>query len=370
MSQSAMKKSAKFSGIKSKNIHFPFIKLISGIILSVISYFLFTKFKYTDPLSLSLSLSFSFDLNPILPPNGSILESIAIPRVSGSSGNAKVREFIKSQFSSNLWEIEEDLHVIPSPHGKSTKFVNLIITRKTKNALDPRRLILAAHYDSKLLEAEGNESFDTLRESEFIGASDSAFSCALIIAIARAIQGHRNLKQNFQLIFFDGEEAVHNWTPTDSLYGSRALANKWSKLPKDSFDSLDKINLMVLLDLIGTEDGNNFYSFYPEDTVVDGEFKELIRLENEDLNTDKTKNIIKSHKYFQESNEFKSYNGQAIEDDHTPFLPFNVPVLHLIPMPFPSVWHTPGDTIEALDRKACEKLSKIIYKFIRNKLII
>lgn len=321
------------------------------------SYMTIVKFK-GDPKSL--------DLNPILPPNGSILKSIAIPRVSGSSGNAKVREFIKSQFPPKFWEIQEDAHVIPSPHSKSTstKFVNLIITHKTKSVLDDKRLILAAHYDSKLLEAEGNESFSITKESEFIGASDSAFSCALIISVARAIQNNQNLKQNFQLIFFDGEEAVHHWTPSDSLYGSRALASKWSKLPKDSFNSLDKISLMVLLDLIGTRDGNKFYSFYPENTIVDREFKELIQIEkNHKVINDKT-NFL-----FQVSAEFKSYNGQAIEDDHTPFLPYNVPVLHLIPVPFPSVWHTSGDTIEALDREACEKISKIIYEFIRNKLL-
>lgn len=29
-----------------------------------------------------------------------------------------------------------------------------------------------------------------------------------------------------QLIFFDGEEALYQWTSTDSLYGSRHLATK------------------------------------------------------------------------------------------------------------------------------------------------
>jgi hypothetical protein len=31
-----------------------------------------------------------------------------------------------------------------------------------------------------------------------------------------------------QLIFFDGEEAFKEWTSTDSIYGSRHLAQKWS----------------------------------------------------------------------------------------------------------------------------------------------
>ena len=31
-----------------------------------------------------------------------------------------------------------------------------------------------------------------------------------------------------QLIFFDGEEAFKTWTATDSIYGARHLAGKWS----------------------------------------------------------------------------------------------------------------------------------------------
>lgn len=34
-----------------------------------------------------------------------------------------------------------------------------------------------------------------------------------------------------QLLFFDGEEALFQWTPTDSLYGSRHLAQKMEATP-------------------------------------------------------------------------------------------------------------------------------------------
>lgn len=34
-----------------------------------------------------------------------------------------------------------------------------------------------------------------------------------------------------QLIFFDGGEAFEQWTETDSLYGSRHLADQMSHIP-------------------------------------------------------------------------------------------------------------------------------------------
>lgn len=39
----------------------------------------------------------------------------------------------------------------------------------------------------------------------------------------------------------------------------------------------------------------------------------------------------------------------GIEDDHIPFLKRGVEVLHIIPSPFPQVWHTMDDNGENLD---------------------
>ena len=47
-----------------------------------------------------------------------------------------------------------------------------------------------------------------------------------------------------QLVLFDGEEAFVQWSATDSLYGSRHLSEKWK-------NEIDKIDLFILLDLIG-----------------------------------------------------------------------------------------------------------------------
>jgi glutaminyl-peptide cyclotransferase len=81
---------------------------------------------------------------------------------------------------------------------------------------------------------------------------------------------------SLQFIFFDGEEAVKDWTSTDSLYGSRHLAIKWSQeLVPIQYDPLSKqfvtipnpylnnnqeyqtkisqIDLFILLDLLGMD---------------------------------------------------------------------------------------------------------------------
>ncbi|XP_074990608.1 glutaminyl-peptide cyclotransferase-like protein isoform X6 [Calonectris borealis] len=53
-----------------------------------------------------------------------------------------------------------------------------------------------------------------------------------------------------------------------------------------------------------------------------------------------------------------------VEDDHVPFLQRGVPVLHLIPTPFPRVWHTLEDTEDNLHPPTVEDLCKILVAFV------
>ncbi|XP_003214183.2 glutaminyl-peptide cyclotransferase-like protein [Meleagris gallopavo] len=53
-----------------------------------------------------------------------------------------------------------------------------------------------------------------------------------------------------------------------------------------------------------------------------------------------------------------------VEDDHIPFLQRGVPVLHLIPLPFPWVWHTTEDNEDNLHPPTMEDLCKILTAFV------
>ena len=58
-----------------------------------------------------------------------------------------------------------------------------------------------------------------------------------------------NSKIGAKIVFFDGEEAFVSWSGTDNTYGSRHLAAEWEEA-----GFLPKIDLFVLLDLIGARD--------------------------------------------------------------------------------------------------------------------
>ncbi|XP_054159915.1 glutaminyl-peptide cyclotransferase-like [Oppia nitens] len=270
------------------------------------------------------------------------LTNIAIPRVSGTSGNSKVREYIIKSMKELGWTVSLDMFVDITPRGRKS-FANIIATNNDKIC---KRRVIACHYDSKYF-----PSFP------FIGATDSAVPCALIIHLVRKLHkqfdSHRSLNKELtiEFIFFDGEESFNDWTAMDSLYGSRHLANKWqntrSKCPKMNND-LNGIDIMILLDLIGAKNmafRNYFFN-------SKGFYATLMSIEK---------------KYNNNKNQLFPSNGlslDVIDDDHRPFLLKGVPVLHLISQPFPSVWHTKQDDIKHLDFSIINLFANIFNDFL------
>jgi glutaminyl-peptide cyclotransferase len=53
-----------------------------------------------------------------------------------------------------------------------------------------------------------------------------------------------------------------------------------------------------------------------------------------------------------------------VEDDHIPFMERGVNILHIIPNPFPKVWHTMDDTGSNLDVPTIRDWAKIVTAFV------
>lgn len=99
-----------------------------------------------------------------------VLDPILIPRVVGTPNHTRVREYLITQMISLGWDVSTDKFTTGTPLGRKT-FENVIATLDPKA---PRRLVLACHYDSKYT-----------REGTFIGATDSAVPCAMMINLAK-----------------------------------------------------------------------------------------------------------------------------------------------------------------------------------------
>lgn len=144
-------------------------------------------------------------LQSIMPPYGKTLDAFLIPRFATSPTIEIVRKFIRDYFATHLksWHAQIDTFEEETPIGK-VRFQNLIFTR---NVLAKRKVILAAHYDSKYSLNERNGALP----DGFVGATDSAWPCALLLYLARMIDLYNppgNAEETFQIVFFDGEESI------------------------------------------------------------------------------------------------------------------------------------------------------------------
>jgi glutaminyl-peptide cyclotransferase len=113
-------------------------------------------------------------------------KKIAVKRVPGTAEHSKIREFLISELSRYGWSVEKDEFSEETPLGLKG-FTNLIATLPSLSSptssslpsLDRRQhkeLVMAAHYDSK-----------HFTEFEFVGATDSAVPCALLLDLARTL---------------------------------------------------------------------------------------------------------------------------------------------------------------------------------------
>jgi len=289
-------------------------------------------------------------------PIGRFLSLFMQPRTPGSHNSRMIQIFLLQHFEKLGWagvEVDRFRAGVP-PEGKELVFTNLVFTLNPKAK---KQLVLAAHYDSKA-HVDGQKA-----QEQFIGATDSAWPCALLVELAyaltpRLLKSPKFVDVSLQIIFFDGEEAQVHWGPDDSIYGAKHLAAKWSK---EEPEKIARIELFVLLDLLGAANPG----FYPIIRQTRSQYQRLMQAEdhvNKTVGLSSTKGISR---YFSPSVPM-SAQGILVEDDHTPFHTLGIPVLHVIPLPFPAVWHTMKDDESALDNGTIRDLTMIMVRYLND----
>lgn len=122
---------------------------------------------------------------------------------------------------------------------------------------------------------------------------------------------------------------------------------------------LHSISLFVLLDLLGAPDPRVPSYFL----TTHWAYKNMASLEKRmrDLGLLESK---PAQPFLPDGNKKSSDFGYGgIEDDHIPFLRRGVDILHLIPTPFPNVWHTMEDDGEHLDMPSVNDWTKLVLAF-------
>ena len=241
------------------------------------------------------------------------------PRPAGSEALQRAREYIAHQLSTAGVETWDDTFVATTPVG-NIPMTNLIGVLRGESATV---VILAGHYDTA-----------TIESVRFVGANDGGSSAAFLLEMARVLS-RRNNRFTYWVVFFDGEEALKEWSSSDGLYGSRHLAEKLSRE-----GTLGQVNALILVDMVADRHLNILRESNSTAWLGDLVFKSARTLGYARL-----------------------FSGGTfpVEDDHTPFLARGIPSVDIIDLtPFRTYHHTSEDSIDKCNPESLTVVGRVV----------
>ena len=193
-------------------------------------------------------------------------------------------------------------------------------------------IVVGTHYETNY----------PLRDINFVGANDGGSTTGLLVELANHLRGRTLEGYSVWLVFFDGEEAIQQWSHSDSLYGSRHLAAKWQ-----NDGTLRRMKAFLLADMLG-------------DRNLDVE---------RDLNsTPSVEDVVKKAAARLGYQSYFFAKEDRVEDDHLPFVQRGVPSADVIDLdygPQNSWHHTAQDTMDKLSAKSLTIAGNVFLETIK-----
>lgn len=244
------------------------------------------------------------------------------PRASGSQAIAQTQDYILAQLQSFGCTVEIDAFNASTPAGPIA-MKNILV--KIQGA-QPGIILLGTHYD-------------TLKKANFVGADDAGSSTGVMLELARLLCA-KHSRYAVWIAFFDGEEAVQQWSDTDGRYGSKEMAAKLS-LSGD----LKNVKSFLLADIVGG--------------------KTMVIKKESSSTPELTNQIWAIAKRLGYDNIFINDSGE-IQDDHDPFLKRKVPSVDVIgDFLANGYWHTPQDNMEQISAKSLGIVGHVFLETIK-----
>jgi len=243
------------------------------------------------------------------------------PRPPGSQALERLREWIVTHLRQWGWRVELDRFPAHTPRGVRT-MVNILAHRAGET---PSSVVISGHYDTKELPG-----------IHFVGANDGGSSTGFLLEMARTLAA-MPVRKSVWLVWFDGEEALEEWSEEDGLYGSRHLASRWQRQ-----GVLRQVEALINVDMIGDRELG-----IAKERYSDPELVELIW---------RTARELGYGPYFLQST-------MAVLDDHIPFVRKGVRAVDLIDFdygPGNRWWHTEQDTPDKLSARSFQVVGDVL----------
>ena len=259
------------------------------------------------------------------------------PREPGTEAISKAQNYIEKELNGYGWKILRQSFSDETPIGVK-RFVNLRARYSPdSDEIDWKdgggKILICSHYDTKIME-----------NINFLGANDGGSSTGVLIELGRVLSKDSERAKRIELVFFDGEEAVVDFTPVDGLYGSRYYAKYWRSAPLNK-----KPIAAYILDLVGDENMRI-------DPPIDSPRHLLSELYKASRQIGK-KSLFGIH-------------PTPITDDHVPLNAAGIPALDIIDSDYISggKWHQEGDNLESVSPQSLNLIGDVMLQIIENTI--
>jgi glutaminyl-peptide cyclotransferase len=248
------------------------------------------------------------------------------PRTSGSAAIHKLQAYLRGELSKRGCQVSDDTFTASTPLGP-IKMTNLIARFPGRSG---RAVVFTGHYDTKVMPG-----------TYFVGANDGGASTGFLLEMARSLAGRPRVDDVY-LVWFDGEEAIAQWSDADGVYGSKHLAARWA-----ADGTLGRIKALVNVDMIGDRDL--------------GILKEMHSSAGLRARVWSTARRLGFGRHFLD-------DGGPVEDDHAAFVQRGVNALNLIDFdygPANAYWHTDKDTLDKLSANSFQVVGSVLLEVLR-----
>jgi glutaminyl-peptide cyclotransferase len=251
------------------------------------------------------------------------------PHPSGTEALGRAASYITTQLQDYGLTVDEQVFVAQTPFG-TKQFRNVIAKTRVQQGGPNRVIVIGSHYDTKLF-----------TNVTFVGANDGGSSTGTLLEIARVAADQPNL----WFVFFDGEEAMVQFSDTDGLWGSKFFVDSLK-----SKDQVKNVKAMILLDMVGDKNLRVTVAGTIGQEVFDAARAAGFR-------------------------DYFNYGANAILDDHVPFERAGIPAVDLIDAdliksqygnpPGPrEYWHTERDTLDKIAPHSLEIVGQTTLRLI------
>jgi glutaminyl-peptide cyclotransferase len=261
------------------------------------------------------------------------------PRSMDTAGHQKTIDFIKAELAKDKVDVVTTQRwVFNAPDGKQHAMTNIIARFQPQN---PRRMIVATHYDSIIKAYRDAKDPD----APMPGANNSASGVALLLETARVLSLLPKPAVGIDMVFFDGEEGSislgagdPNFQPVGSPYFVQHLKDFYpAKKPEKAVD----------FDMVCDKD----LHLKPEPSSLTSAKAEVKKFWDIGIATAPSAFEMRNTPY-------------SISDDHTALQEAGIPSFVVIDFEYEPFYNTLQDTIDKCSAQSLEAVGRTLLQYL------